>query len=185
MAFAATGGAMLLRPGPLQGPFQAAEIDPRVTQIVASTVAVDMHSHVQIRFEKDAKVANPDPDLDLAGELKRAGFSAICETYNVDTISNGESGDYYKYNLQALAFEDRLLARNHIRRALNMKDLQTAHDQGQAIIVQSAEGAQFIDWGALKKRTSGVCAICNSFTSRMTGFHLSAMYTRLRLIWEG
>jgi membrane dipeptidase len=141
MALTATGGAMLLGPGPLE----AAEIDPRVAQIVASTIAVDMHSHVQIRFVKDAPSASPDPDLDLAGEMKRAGFSAICGTYNVDTISSGESGDYYNYNLQALAFEDRLLARNHIRRALNMRDLQTAHDQGQPIIVQSAEGAQFIE----------------------------------------
>ena len=141
MAFTAAGGAMLLGPGLLE----AAEIDPRAAQIVASTIAVDMHSHVQIGFVKDAASASPDPDLDLAGEMKRAGFSAICETYNVDIISSGESGDYYKYNLQALAFEDRLLARNHMRRALNMKDLQTAHDRGQPIIVQSAEGAQFIE----------------------------------------
>ena len=128
MAFTAAGGAMLLGPGLLR----AAEIDPRVAQIVASTIAVDMHSHVQIRFVKDPASARPDPDLDLAGEMKRSGFSAICETYNVDIIASGEAGDYYKYYLQALAFEDRLLARNHMRRALNLKDLQTAHDQGRA-----------------------------------------------------
>lgn len=51
----------------------------------------------------------------------------------------------YRYYLRSLAFEDWLLARNHMRRALNLRDLATAHDQRQPIIVQSAEGAQFIE----------------------------------------
>jgi membrane dipeptidase len=139
-ALAGTGGAMLLGPDLLQ-----AEVDPRAAEIVSRTIAVDMHSHVQIRFFKDPADARPDPDLDLSGELRRSGFSAICQTYNVDTVASGEVGDYYRYNLQALAFEDRLLTRNRMRRALNLKDLQTAHDRRQPIIVQSAEGAQFIE----------------------------------------
>jgi membrane dipeptidase len=139
-ALAGTGGAMLLGSHQLR----AAEVDPRVAQIVSRTIAIDMHSHVQIRFVKDPADASPDPEIDLAGEMKRSGFSAVCQTYNVDTGGNEASG-YYKYNVQALAFEDRLLARNHMRRALNMKDLQTAHDQKQPIIVQSVEGAQFME----------------------------------------
>jgi membrane dipeptidase len=139
-ALAGAGGAMLLGPDQLH-----AEVDQRAAQIVSRTIAVDMHSHVQIRFFKDPADVRPDPDLDLSGELKRSGLSAICQTYNVDTVAGGQVGDYYSYNLQALAFEDRLLARNHMRRALNFKDLQTAHDQRQPIIVQSAEGAQFIE----------------------------------------
>ena len=139
-ALSGTGGAMLLAPHQLQ----SAEVDPRVAQIVSRTIAVDMHSHVQIPFVKDPASAKPDPDIDLAGEMKRSGFSAVCETYPLDTVGV-EAADYYKCHLQALAFEDRLLARNHMRRALNMKDLQTAHDQKQPIIVQSVEGAQFIE----------------------------------------
>jgi membrane dipeptidase len=138
-ALAGTGGAMLLAPHQL-----SADVDPRVAQIVSRTTAVDMHSHVQIRFVKDPADAKPDPDIDLAGEMKRSGFSAVCQTYNLDAAGIAV-GDYYKYNLQALAFEDRLLARNKMRRALNLKDLQTAHDQRQPIIVQSVEGAQFIE----------------------------------------
>jgi membrane dipeptidase len=42
-------------------------------------------------------------------------------------------------------FEDRLLAKNQIRRALNLKDLENADAQRQPIIIQSAEGAQFIE----------------------------------------
>jgi membrane dipeptidase len=140
-ALAGTGGAMLL--GPLQ--LRSAELDPRAAQIVSRTIAIDMHSHVQIPFVKDPAVARPDPDIDLAGEMKRSGFSAICQTYNVDAVVSQEPGEYYRYYLQSLAFEDRLLARNHMRRALNLKDLETAHDQRQPIIVQSAEGAQFIE----------------------------------------
>lgn len=64
-ALAGTGGAMLL--GPLQ--LRSAELDPRAAQIVSRTIAIDMHSHVQIPFVKDPAVARPDPDIDLAGEM--------------------------------------------------------------------------------------------------------------------
>jgi membrane dipeptidase len=140
-ALAGTGGAMLLGPDRLR----SAEIDPRVAQIVSGTIAVDMHSHVQMRFLRNPADARPDPDLDIAGEMKRSGFSAVCQTYSLDALGSAEVGDYPKYFLQTLAFEDRLLARNHMGRALNFKDLQTAHDQKQPIIIQSVEGAQFIE----------------------------------------
>ena len=136
------GGAMLLYPDRLC----SAPVQPRVVQIVAKTIAVDMHSHVQIPFAKDPAEARPDPDQDLAGEMKHSGFSAVCQTYGLDTFdADLKTGDYYRYQLQAFAFEDRLLARNRMRRALTMKDLQTAHDRKQPIIVQSVEGAQFLD----------------------------------------
>ena len=140
-ALAGTLGAMLLGPHQLR----SAEVDPRATQLVSRTIAIDMHSHVQIRFVKDPADAKPDSDIDLAGEMKRSGLSAICQTYNVDAVVTQEPGEYYRYYLQSLAFEDRLLSRNHMHRALNLKDLQTAHEQRQPIIVQSAEGAQFIE----------------------------------------
>lgn len=132
---------MLLHPRQLR----AAEADPRVAQIVARTIVVDMHSHVQLPFLRDLATPNPDPDIDLAGEMKRAGFSAICQTYDVDTVESHVVGEYYASYRQSLVFEDRLLARNHMRRALNLNDLQTAHAQKQPIVVQSTEGAQFIE----------------------------------------
>jgi membrane dipeptidase len=58
---------------------------------------------------------------------------------------SSQPGEYYKYYLQTLKYEDRLLERNHMRRALTMSDLRTAHAQKQPIIVQSLEGAQFIE----------------------------------------
>lgn len=140
-ALAGTSGAMLLAPRSLY----AAAPDPRVAQIVARTIAVDMHSHVLIPYVKNPADAKPDLDVDLAGEIKRAGFSVVCETFNIDAIVSKEPGFYNSNYQQAMAYEDRLLARNHMRRALTMKDIETAHTQHQPIIIQSAEGAQFLE----------------------------------------
>ena len=132
---------MLLAPRLLR----AEESDPRVAEIVAKTIAVDMHNHVQIHFAKTPADARPDPVVDLADEIKKAGFTAVCQTFNVDTLPNIEAGDYYKYHMQGLGFEDRLLEQNKMRRALTLKDLETAHAQRQPIIIQSVEGAEFMD----------------------------------------
>jgi membrane dipeptidase len=141
-ALTGAGGAILLAPDGLQ----SAPVDMRVAQIVARTIAVDMHSHVQVPFRLSLTDAVPDPEHDLASEMKRSGFSAVCQTYGLDTLGGEpEAGDYYNYHQQAFAFEDRLLARNRMGRALNMRDLRTAHDRRQPIIVQSVEGAQFLD----------------------------------------
>ena len=78
-------------------------------------------------------------------EIKRAGFSAVCQTFAPDDLYTKEPGELYKYTLVALAFEDRLLARNHMRRVFNMKDLQAAHDRGQPVVIQAADGAQFVE----------------------------------------
>jgi membrane dipeptidase len=40
---------------------------------------------------------------------------------------------------------DAQLEKGHIRRALNFKDLQTAHAHGQPTIIQTVEGSQFIE----------------------------------------
>jgi len=120
-----------------------AEPDPRTASVVAGTIAVDMHSHIRIRVPVSSNFGPsnpaPEPDVDLAGEIQRAGFSAVCQTWNVD-----EPGDDYAYAQKALDYEDRLLARNHMRRALTMRDLQAAHDAKQPIIIQTAEGTQFL-----------------------------------------
>jgi membrane dipeptidase len=140
-AVAATGGAMLLG----QNQLRAAEVDPRVAQIVSRTIAVDMHNHLPIKFVKDAMDSSPDPAIDLSAEIRRSGFTAICQTFAVDNLVNKEPGGYYKQYLQGIAFEDKLLANNRMRRALTMKDLETAHAQRQPIIVQSVEGAEFLE----------------------------------------
>src|SRR6478752_6890249 len=51
----------------------ADDVDPRVAELVASTIGVDTHNHVDVPLTA-AEV--PGPDLDLVGEMKRSGLSA-------------------------------------------------------------------------------------------------------------
>ncbi len=140
-AVAGVGGAILLAPDRLR----SADVDPRVEEIVSKTIAIDMHNHVQVRFVNGSADVRPAPGTGLIGEMKRSRFSAICQTWPVDSLVSKKPGDYYQHFLQGLAFEDRLLASNGMRRALNMKDLETAHTQRRPIIIQSTEGAQFLE----------------------------------------
>ncbi len=137
MTALAAGMSTLVRPRALL----AAEPDPRLNEVLARTIAVDMHSHVGIPFGKPSA---PLPKFDLAGEMKRAGFSAVIQTYEVDSVPAGPGQDYV-HNLEALDFEDRLLAAAKVPRALTLKDLETAHARRRPIIIQSAEGAQFLE----------------------------------------
>jgi membrane dipeptidase len=141
MTLAGTAGATSLCTERLQ----STDLDPRITQIVAETISVDMHNHVQIMYPVETANPGRGPNYNLAGEIKRSGFTAVVETYNLDGIAANKRGDDYDHNLQALAFEDRLLARNHMRRVLNLNDLDVAHKRRQPVIIQSAEGAQFIE----------------------------------------
>jgi membrane dipeptidase len=77
--------------------------------------------------------------------MKRAGLAALCHTYAVDHLDHAKPGEYYQYHLQALAQEDRLLARHGMRRALTLQDLQNAHSRGTPALIQTCEGAQFLE----------------------------------------
>jgi membrane dipeptidase len=123
----------------------AAGNDARLAGIAAKNIIVDMHSHVQIAFTRNPADAAPVGEIDLAGEMRRSGFSAVCQTYDMDGGNGVPAGNDYGYYLQSLGFEDQLLKHNQMRRALTLKDLETAHAERQPIIVQSVEGAQFIE----------------------------------------
>src|SRR5579862_1872455 len=97
----------------------AADPDPRLAQVLRRTISIDLHSHVGIPFGRPNA---PLPHFDLPGEMKRTGFSAVIQTYEVDSVPAGP-GDDYRHNIEALDFEDRLLAASHVNRALSLKDL--------------------------------------------------------------
>jgi microsomal dipeptidase-like Zn-dependent dipeptidase len=120
----------------------ADEIDPKVASIVSSTIGIDTHNHIDVPLTK-ADV--PGPDLDLIGEMKRSGLSAICATFAVDYQKLGEPGVAYDRFLNALTSMEAQLERSHMKRALNLKDLQAAHDQGQPTVVQAVEGGHFLE----------------------------------------
>jgi len=120
----------------------ADDVDPPVAEFVASAIGIDTHNHIDVPLTA-AEV--PGPDLDLAGEMKRSGLSAICATFAVDRQRLGEPGIAYDRFLNAMKSMDAQLARNHMQRALTLKDLKAAHDKGQPTVVQAVEGGHFLE----------------------------------------
>jgi membrane dipeptidase len=93
---------------------------PGVADIVAKTVGIDTHNHIDVPL---IVTETPRPDIDLAGDLKRSGLSAICMTFATDY----QSGDAYDRFLAGLASMDRALERSGVRRSLTPDDVRTAH----------------------------------------------------------
>lgn len=112
-------------------------IDPRVAEIVAKTIGIDTHNHIDVPL---TAAEMPDPDIDLAGEMKRSGLSAACMTFATDY----QSGDAYDRFLHGLASLDRQLERNHMKRSLTAADVRVAHERGQPTVIQSVEGGHFL-----------------------------------------
>jgi membrane dipeptidase len=133
-------GAAMVFPKP--GGQATDEFNPRVAKLVASTIGVDTHNHIDVPLTADQV---PGPSIDIAGEMKRSGLSAICATFAVDYQRLGAPGIAYDRFVNALKSMDAQLDRNHMQRALSLKDLQAAHDKGQPAVIQSVEGGHFLE----------------------------------------
>jgi membrane dipeptidase len=135
--------AVLLAPEWLRA--QANTEDPRIADILSGTIGIDMHNHVtpggarqeQGRKEQQKSQSN----LDLADEIKRSGLTAVCAAFRLDFNAR----EPYATFLQGLTAIDGLVGKGGLTRAMNLKDLQGAHDKGQPAIVQSIEGAHFLE----------------------------------------
>ena len=148
---AGAGGAMLI--GPAWWNAAAEGIDPRVAQVFSKTIGIDMHNHVYpAGTEPHPQQAPPRaqeqqqaPELFIADELKQSGLTAVCASFVLDFAHNEEPGDAganFRHWLDAI---DVQLEKGHIHRALNLKDLQAAHEQDRPTIVQTVEGSHFIE----------------------------------------
>ncbi len=146
------GGAMLLGPAWLSAAGDG--VDPRVAQVMSTTIGIDMHNHVYPPgTEPHPQGGQPPrqeeqpqaPELSLAEELKRSGLTAVCASFVLDFAANNKPGDARDNFLRWLTAVDAQLEKGHIRRALNLKDLRAAHGHGQPTIVQTVEGAHFIE----------------------------------------
>jgi membrane dipeptidase len=111
--------------------------DARVAEIVATTIGIDTHNHVDVPL---TAAEMPGPDIDLVGEMKRSGLSAICMTFATDY----QPGDAYDRFLKGLASMDRQLERNGMTRSLTPADIRTAHKKRQPTVIQAIEGAHFL-----------------------------------------
>lgn len=130
------------------------DVDLRVAQVMARTIGIDMHNHVYpAGTEPHPQQGQPRPqdqqqqapDLSLTEELKHSGLIAVCAAFVLDFARNDKPGDARENFLRWLTAIDARLANGHMRRALNLKDLQAAHDHGRPTIIQSVEGSQFIE----------------------------------------
>jgi membrane dipeptidase len=152
MTAVGAGGAMLLGPAWLSA--TADGVDPRVAQVMSRTIGIDMHNHVypagtepHPQHGQPRRQEQPEqlPDLFLAEELKHSGLTAVCASFVLDFARNDKPGDARDNFLRWLTAIDAQLEKGHIHRALNLEDLQAAHDHGQPTIVQTVEGAHFIE----------------------------------------
>lgn len=133
------GAALMLNP---LLSWAATDYDPRIAAIVARTFGIDTHNHVDVPL---IKLELPGPKVDLSGELKKSGLSAICMTFAVDYQKLVNPGDAYERFLNGLTAMDEILKTNNIKRSLNFKDLQLAQKAKKATVIQSVEGAHFLE----------------------------------------
>ena len=111
--------------------------DTSVAAIASKTIGIGTHNHIDVRL---TNAEMPGPDIDLRGEMKRSGLSAICMTFATDY----QPGDAYERFLNGMASMDRQLERNDMKRSLTQADVRTAHENSQPTVVQAVEGAHFL-----------------------------------------
>jgi membrane dipeptidase len=128
------GASILLRP---RFGWTADSTDPRVADIVTKTIGIDTHNHIDVPL---TTAEMPGPDIDLGGEMKRSGLSAICMTFATDY----QPGDAYDRFLKGLASMDRQLGRNGMKRSLSPDDVRAAHKNRQPTVIQAIEGGHFL-----------------------------------------
>jgi membrane dipeptidase len=143
------GGAMLLGPAWLYAVGEA--MDPRVAQVMRRTIGVDMHNHVyppgtEPHPHGQGQEEQPNaPEPSLGDQLKRSGLTAVCASFVLDFTPNKHPGEARDHYLHWLAAMDAQLEKGHIHRALTPRDIRAAHHSGQPTVVQTVEGAQFIE----------------------------------------
>ncbi|MBF4465224.1 dipeptidase [Flavobacterium sp. LC2016-12] len=133
------GAALLLNP---LLSWAATDSDPRIAAIVARTFGIDTHNHIDVPLIKSEL---PGPKVDLVGELKKSGLSAICMTFAVDYQKLVNPGDAYERFLNGLTAMDEILKTNDMKRSLNFKDLQMAKKNKKPTVIQSVEGGHFLE----------------------------------------
>lgn len=116
--------------------------DDKVAKIVAKTFGIDTHNHIDVPLNLGEL---PGPNVDLIGEMKRSGLSAIVMTFAVDYQKLNNAGEAYDRFLNGLTAMDSLLKNNGMTRALNLADLKTAKKSKKPTVIQSVEGGHFLE----------------------------------------
>ncbi len=122
--------------------FSNFEQDDKVKKIVAKTIGIDTHNHMDVPFDREQFKGQK---YDLSVELKISGLTAICMTFCVDRPKLEKEGDAYSRFILSLDEMDEMLNANNLTRALNLLDLQKARKENRQIVIQSVEGGHFIE----------------------------------------
>ena len=136
-----TGAGTVIVASPLVS-WTVDEIDPRVAGIVAKTIGIDTHNHIDVPNSAEEL---PGPIIDLAGEMKKSGLSAVCMTFAVDYQQLRNPGEAYDRFVNSMSAMDKVLESNNMKRAVNLADLRAAHNKHQPIVIQSVEGGHFLE----------------------------------------
>ena len=131
---------------------EAPEVDAETAKLLEQVVGVDMHSHAAGAISRRA------PTYDLAARMHLGRMTAVCLQHSADApvlkqmpdgsvvvVRAPAPGELWRYNQNRLAWFDRLVADQKLRRALAPGDLQAAHRDRAPAIVQTIEGCQFMD----------------------------------------
>jgi microsomal dipeptidase-like Zn-dependent dipeptidase len=118
------------------------DLDPRVEGIVANTIGVDTHNHIDVPLNA---AELPGPKVDLVGEMQKSGLSAICMTFAVDYQKLTKPGEAYERFTNGLAAMDEVLKSNDVKRSLNLIDISNAHKKHEPTVIQSVEGGHFLE----------------------------------------
>ena len=73
---------------------------------MTKTMGIDTHNHVDVPL-KAAEL--PGPKIDLTGELKNSGFTAICMTFAVDYQKLNHPGEAYERFQNGMHAMDKVL----------------------------------------------------------------------------
>jgi len=139
VALAGAGTALLTNP---LASWAFDDIDPRVAKIVADTLGIDTHNHIDVPLTTGEV---PGPDIKLAEAMKISGLSALCMTFAVDYQGLDTPGLAYERFLNGLTAMDQQLKNSGIKRSFNLSDLRVAHQKHQPAIIQAVEGAHFLE----------------------------------------
>jgi membrane dipeptidase len=117
------------------------QLDPRVAKIVAKTMAIDTHNHVDVRIYTD----QPMPKYDLLADFKKSGLAAIVLTFAVDYQKLQNEGDGYNRFIAGIDAADALLKEYDLKRSMNVFDLKSAFKKKKSAVIQSVEGGHFLE----------------------------------------
>lgn len=117
-------------------------LDQRTLALVARTISIDTHNHVDVPSKMSELAVTK---VDLLGEMRKSGLSAICMTFAVDRPQLTEEGQAYERFVNGLDAMDAYLKSNNMTRALSVKDLKKARKQQKPTVIQSFEGGHFLE----------------------------------------